>query len=104
MDAEIIHKVRRAFMAHPAFVPGMPSLYDMRELGSEALTGAELSKILEDGNAILEERGVHRTAFIAAQDIAFGLARMYELMGGAAQGERAVFRDRESAEAWLRAD
>lgn len=43
-----------------------------------------------------------RVALVAAQDIAFGLSRMYEALREHATFEVRIFRDAEKARAWLR--
>ncbi len=75
------------------------------------LSNADLSNITADGLARLaegladffEEAGVavHRTAVYSAEDLPFGLARLYEAYTFESPETVLVFRDREEALRWL---
>lgn len=78
--------------ADPAYDPGFALLVD--------LSDADLTPLVGD---TLRQHARHpptagRMAIVVSSDLAYGMARMYEL---ASPGEVVVFRSRADAEAWL---
>jgi hypothetical protein len=47
---------------------------------------------------------ISRMAIVATQDVAYGLARMYQTLSSDMKTEVQIFRDRASARAWLGLD
>jgi hypothetical protein len=81
----------------PQFQPDFRQLLDMSEL-TEILVGSEMVR-----NAARNQffsPGVRR-ALVANSDAAFGMARMYAIASEHAGQTIEVFRDKDSAEAWL---
>lgn len=91
----------RAMLLHPEFRAGMSSLWDLR--------GCDISGLEADGMRRLRvfqevdghRRGHARVAFVAADDVTFGLARMFSVLGGPEHLEIRVFREASDAVTWL---
>lgn len=83
--------------ADPAFDPSFRQLVDLLEVTAVELTGAciaEIAKRRDFGPGA-------RRAYVAATDVAYGVARMLEAYAESVGGEVEVFRDPGSAERWL---
>lgn len=101
-DAELLaHKER--LLHDAAFDPRMPQLSDVREIERLDVTAAGVRAMVAHDAANSERRNGHRMALVVPMDEAFGMARMYELMGQGQDGGVGVFRTLAEAEAWLAA-
>ncbi len=86
----------------PLFRPAMNVLWDFT---SASITGGSTDEIQALAAAIgrrLDHGGFYKVAIAAPQDLAFGLARMYEAYAGQLPIELNVFRSRGEALDWLR--
>lgn len=99
-DAELLaHKDR--LLHDAAFDPGMPELSDVRAIERLDVTTVGVKAMVAHDTAHSERRSGHRLALVVPTDEAFGMARMYQLMGKRDDGSVAVFRTLPDAEAWL---
>jgi hypothetical protein len=101
-DAELLaHKER--LLHDAAFDPHMPELSDVREIERLDVTAAGVRAMVAHDAAHSTRGSGHRMALVVPTDEAFGMARMYELMGPGENGSVGVFRTLAEGEAWLAA-
>lgn len=87
----------RAVRADPRFEPGFSQLADLSGVTDLGARPAAMRLL-----AIENPFGAgSRRAFVASSDVAFGMARMYELMTDQSPDESRVFRDLSVAIDWL---
>jgi len=87
----------RSLRADRRFAPDFRQLQDLVDVTEPRVTAAGLRRVAE-----LNPFGKNaRRAVLVASDIAFGFARMHEMMRGDAGDDLKVFRDRAEALAWL---
>jgi hypothetical protein len=84
-------------MADPDFVPDMKQLVDGRGLTDWVPTSAETSVVAAHDPF---GKGARR-AFVASQDVFFGMYRMYQILTDSSDIRVGVFRDIEEACEWL---
>jgi len=87
---------RVALHADPAFEPDMAVLYDFSGVTEVQVTSVTLRRLALTTHLV----PAARQAIVAPTDAAFGLARMYSILGG--REEDQVFRDRAEALRWLK--
>lgn len=101
-DADLLaHKGR--LLRDAAFDPRMPQLSDIRGIERLEVTAAGVRAMVAHDAAHSARRAGHRMALVVPTDEAFGMARMYELMGQREDNGVGVFRTMSEAEAWLAA-
>jgi hypothetical protein len=66
-----------------------------------SVAGVTSSGIKELANAFRGSAPIEKTAFVTSQDVAFGIARMYELLADESPVEIRVFREQAEAKTWL---
>ena len=99
-----VMSAREAFVADPDFVPGMDFVADFT-LGTLAdFSTEDMKRVAVHGRRIALDWGPHRTALVAPADVAYGMSRMFQMLGTRPGLTLQVFRDLEEAEAWLRED
>jgi hypothetical protein len=77
-----------------------PRLVDIRR-GSLALTRDDVRWLVQLVGGLRRIHGVSRVGVIAADDVSFGVARMYAMLNAEADPGFAVFRGAAEAEAWV---
>jgi len=91
-------------VADPRYEAGMSILYDLTELDPKSLTTTTIRRYVQrirDHPAPAAEQV--RVAFIAPSPVVFGMIRMFEAVASfEVPRDRAVFRTRDEALAWLR--
>lgn len=88
-------------MARPDYVAGMPLLLDMREIDFSMLDRDGIERLVT-GIAEQPGGGPCATALLVAEDLAFGMTRMFEArVDGVDERLRRVFRDPDAALRWL---
>ena len=92
-----VHDHNRRLRTDPTFNPGYRQVVDMTGL-TEILVSTDM--INETAHDQFFNAGVRR-AFIASDDAAFGMARMFALQAEGLGQTIEVFREREKAEKWL---
>ena len=80
-----------------------PSLWDLRELDFPSLDRRFTERMVEVRADEPRRRGA-RIALLVADDLGFGMMRMYVLLSDPLGQEMAVFRDEAAAERWLCGD
>ena len=77
------------------------SLFDMRDAAPGGLSAPEMESLVGLIRSLRSDRAPSRWAILAARDVHFGLARMFEAYASNLPVEIRVFRDPEEAVAWL---
>ena len=99
-DEDILdHKTR--LLNDPGFEPKLMELSDIRSIERLDVTQAGIKAMVQHDAANLARRAGHRVLLVVPNDLVFGMARMYELMGSRDAGGVEVFRSMEEADAWL---
>jgi hypothetical protein len=99
-DADILdHKDR--LLKDPAFDPSMAQLSDVRRVEDLRVTRNGVAAMIQHdvGNAAYREG--HRLAIVISLEVAFGMARMYQIMSEQRENAVGVFRTMHEAMAWL---
>ena len=87
----------------PKWQTGNRLLIDHRKLNLNKLTSADMNAIKDIVKKNSEKLGNGSCAFVMKDDLGFGLARMYELLGGGEiHLELAVFYNIDEAVDWLK--
>ena len=92
-SAHVRARAEAGLLGHPQFV-------DARDARLE-LTTDDIRAIAALVGKYRGSAGMARTAFVAQQDFAYGMARMYAALGVRHDPGFAVFRTLSEAEAWL---
>jgi hypothetical protein len=90
----------QAWISDPAFRPGLQTLADFSE-STNVPTLAELEEIVAFMRRYATSIGQIRIAMVAARAVSFGVARQFGALAPGAFVTVQVFKDRESALAWL---
>ena len=103
-DSEMIDCVD-ALRHDPALRPEMNTLSDMRRI-EVGFTSAGVEKMVEVMRATEDRRGAAKAAIVVSEDVAFGMARMFESIAdfSGVHPEFRVFRDIQSAVDWLQSN
>ncbi|MDA1099942.1 MAG: hypothetical protein O2967_13255 [Proteobacteria bacterium] len=88
------------FLAHPAFRANLDRLYDFRaaELDFQSDEIRTIYQILQGNDAV---HGYRKVVFLVAEDIQFGMLRMFSSIADPLHADFAVMRDRTEANIWL---
>ena len=87
----------RALSTDPDFKPSMHQLADLTHVTEVRLTAGGIQRLAE---RVPFGEGSRR-AFVVADDVAFGMARMYQILTSDHAHDLTVFRDLDEARAWL---
>jgi hypothetical protein len=93
---EELRSLSRDARAHPEMAAGIAILYDCSGVASVAVT-----RELVHDLGIRARNDTNRVAFVAPSPVAFGLARMYQIVSGG-EGRMQIFADRAQAIEWLK--
>jgi hypothetical protein len=96
-------EVMQKWMDDPDFRPGLSTLADFSE-SANVPTLAELEEIVEYMRRYATTIGQTRIAMVAGRAVSFGVARQFGALAPGAFLTVQVFKDRESALAWLAED
>ena len=86
-----------ALSTDPLFNPSMDQLADLTQVTEVRLTASAIHRMAER-NPFGEGS---RRAFVVSDDVAFGMARMYEILTSDHAHDVTVFHDLAKARAWL---
>ncbi len=80
----------------------LPVCWDMSKLDYESLTGDTVRNVIYRAGDVASVRAGLKTAFTVDHDLGFGMMRMFQMIADEQLPiEFRVFRDKESAVAWL---
>ena len=97
-----VRSYRAAVRADPIARPGLLALVDCREVSTLFSTADLKTLAAEAVNAYAHNAVRQRCAVLVASDVAFGLARMYEVLLKGTPIDLEFFRNSEEAMSWLR--
>jgi hypothetical protein len=86
----------------PGWIAGTSQLVDHRKLIMEKLASDDVKRIKNIVKKHSKEMGNGRCAFVVKDALAFGISRMYELIGGESHLELKIFYSMDEAVAWLK--
>ncbi len=93
----------KTLVSSPQWKPGTGYLVDHRKLILKELSSKEMSGIVSLVRKYSKEYGAGPCAFVVADSLGFGLARMYELLGGEGLHPKiGVFYAMDEAIEWLK--
>jgi hypothetical protein len=102
-DQEMVDCVS-ALRRDPDLQPSMCTLSDMRGI-EVAFTADGVARMIQVMEETRDRRDAARAAIVADSNAAFGMGRMFEMRAeDRAQPRFGIFRDMESAMAWLEAE
>jgi hypothetical protein len=81
--------------------PDMPTLYDLRGSDFTHLSAEDMALLRDQNRQLAGRRGDTRLALLVADDLSYGLCRMYAALGVSSNLEVDVFRDEREALRWL---
>ena len=96
-DAEILAHARR-LVSDAAIPDGVTSLLDFRAVTEFRVTTDCIHEVVA---TIQEHPRFTKGAFVADDDLVFGMSRMYQMLREGSPVEHRVFRDLDEALAWL---
>jgi len=86
----------------PGWIAGTSQLVDHRKLIMENLASDDVKRIKKIVKKHSKKMGNGRCAFVVKDALAFGISRMYELMGGESRLELRIFYSTDEAVTWLK--
>jgi hypothetical protein len=92
---------RSALTADPGFSPQMRELSDIREVTDFQVTPAGVRTMVAADVKMAAAGGMHKLAIVAAENVAYGMSRMYQTLGEPNIRSVGVFRDYKEACEWL---
>jgi hypothetical protein len=90
-----------ALLEDPAFKPGLPVLWDLREASITSLSNLEIQQLLKLNAKRKDARGSGRAAILVSKEVDYGIARMFQVYAEELPWETMVFRDFSQAEPWV---
>lgn len=93
----------RAHVSDPELHPGMKEIVDLTAVTKVQLGSAAIDQLVAFEEANANAFDALRMAIVASGDLPYGLSRMYEMLNVKTTAQIQVFRDRASAEQWIRA-
>ena len=97
---DVMAAVRRA-QASPAHHPGVSILWDFRDFDPSGFEPDWLQQIVAFNKRQTSHRGAGRSAFVASEDLQFGMLRMFQGHADGLPAHFRVFRDYDEAVGWL---
>jgi hypothetical protein len=101
---ESIVDYERRVVDAPDFDSNFSEIFDLREAAISSLSFDDADELVDFERAHSRYLGPRRCAFVAPDDINYGTARMYSTLEEDSPMETRVFRDLDSALAWLGVD
>ena len=99
-DEDVI-SMKASLVRNPDFRPGMNELSDIRQVEELAVTPEGIRQMVQQDEEDVDQITKHRLAIVVSQDLAFGMARMYEMLTEGHMENVSVFRELDEAVAWL---
>jgi hypothetical protein len=100
MTTEEFHEINRFVTQSSEFPSDVRTLWDLREVDF-AEVEQKYQESLIDIRKQYPSRGAARIAFIVADELGFGLLRMYGILSSDLPQQIQVFQDYSEGEAWL---
>ncbi len=85
----------------PGFKPGMSELSDVRSIDHLEVTPAGVRAMVRQDERAATQGASGKLALVVSQDVAYGMARMYQMLTESHTPNVGIFRDIGEARAWL---
>jgi len=102
-DEEVL-TYRKRLLADPRFRPSMKLLSDMRGIERVQVTAGGIRRLVHEESSHSADLAARRLAIVTDSPVAYGMARMYQMLAENVGGAIQVFRRIEDATAWLRSE
>ncbi len=102
-DDDVI-QLKARLVRDPDFKPGMRELSDIRNIDHLDVTPAGVRAMVLQDKEDASQVASHKLALVLSEDVAYGMARMYQTLTESNMENVGVFRDIEEARAWLQSD
>lgn len=99
-DADVI-ALKEKLLRDPASSEAIGELSDLRHIERMAITTAGVHAMVRHDEKN-EQARARRLAIVATEDVVFGMARMYQMLGGRENSGVGVFRGLDEALQWLK--
>lgn len=99
-DDEVI-QFKDRLVRDPGFTPGMSELSDVRGVDRLEVTSAGVRAMVQQDEEAATHVASHKLALVVSQDVAYGMARMYQTLTESHMKHMGIFRDIDEARAWL---
>ena len=103
LSVEEYAAVSKAIVSSDSHPPNIRSIWDLTGLNFSAMSREFLDRLVRVRYS-MPKRHPARLAFVVANDLGFGMSRMFEIVGEHLGDETMVFRDLSEAEEWLLRD
>jgi len=100
LTLEAIRSSFAALIDNPRLRKNTPAIWDFRAANASQVSTDEISQIVDFFQGHIDKRAGHKVAIVVADDLGFGLSRMYEFQALKLRAEIEVFRDFEQAKKW----
>ena len=90
-----------AFVERPDVVPGMPAIFDLREVDFGSFGAADSRSLGDVNRRLAARRGSARVALLVDSDLGYGVLRMHEVLGQTPNLQVRVFRNLMEAQHWV---
>jgi hypothetical protein len=102
-DEEVL-TYRQSLLADPRFRSSMKLLSDMRGIERVEVTAGGIRRLVHEESSHASELAARRLAIVTDSPVAYGMARMYQMLAENTGGAIQVFRQIEEATAWLQSE
>ena len=102
-DEEVL-TYRQTLLADSRYRPSMKLLSDMRGIERVQVTAGGIRRLVHEESAHAAELTARRLAIVTDSPVAYGMARMYQMLAENAGGAIQVFRRIDEAMAWLQSE
>jgi hypothetical protein len=99
-DDDIL-QLKERLVVDPEFQPGMKELADIRAIDRLAVTTGGVRRMMFHDQAHAPQVGGHQLAIVVSHGVAYGMARMYQMMTEETVAGVGIFRDVDAATSWL---
>ena len=89
---------------HPDYEPGMPSIWDLSGSNLRGYRSSDSVSLNRQQMSTADQRGDAKIAVIVGDDVSHGITRMHLGWSQAEHLTVEIFKDEESAVAWIRGE
>ena len=101
LDMSLIVEQANLAIERPDFVPGMNSLWDLTGAEIKHLFGDDIKTAAKIPRKDASERGQARVAILVADELGYGMSRIFHAVAGLEHISYEIFKDEQEARRWL---
>lgn len=94
-------ELSKGIYQHPAFKPGIPAIWDLREADLSSVNAAEAAESARSNERDKAARGRSRVALVVKDKFSYGMARVYLAYGAVEHLDFQIFFELEDARQWI---